>query len=855
MSEDIKEVEKIENEIELNVEERKKLKEFLKKNLEIMIGNEKIEKDYDIKKDWKEKFENYGSIEPISDIDEDTKVPYLIFKHSIFLENKNLKNSDLGDSIYPVFYIYTVKEKKQKFLILGFGEGIKSAEKSKISWEKKLEFFFESIEKFFLNNGIETEEKFEYQSYKSYPGTTPKTKYLIPFDRILFNESYLIENNLESQINKITCDLEEILKYYISYIELYEKYKNRIKNDKEIKEKDLREILEYSMKCNPEEEECEKDKENYNKIFFNFINEGFNFPLNTILYGNSEIEKNYVLYSVGIIEKNKIISKESSKENIDIEAYKEITDFNNYKNILEKFESYKENGQIEFISSNAQNTSDNFKNICEKAKNDKDNNNYILIIEDINKRDKLEIFGEEDDSKLKERNYNKEYSEIPKNLYILGIINTLSDYRAFLNLKICNYFNFEKMYSKDEIIEKFGKIDEEIFKKVDNFKFPLNTILYGPPGTGKTYNSILYSLGIATKNEGIINRIKNNTETISDEKINEFNDLKKQGQIEFVTFHQSYSYEDFVEGIRPTLDNKNVSKNTKSMEENKKDLKYTLYSGIFKDICERAEEKGNLDKNYVLIIDEINRGNISKIFGELITLLEPSKRLGETEELKIRLPYSDEEFGVPKNLYILGTMNTADRSIALLDIALRRRFNFIEMPPKYNLLKSISTETIDTESKDIKNTKTHNIDLKKLLKAINTRIEFLLDKDHLIGHSYFVKVETFDDLKEVFRNSIIPLLQEYFYDDFEKIKFVLNIKDDEDNKDNNSIIRKEKIESEYIPETLPKNFPKSLKNKTIYEINEEAFEEYENYRNIYHEETKNESNEQSIKNTEIEETK
>ena len=855
MSEDIKEVEKIENEIELNVEERKKLKKFLKKNLEIMIGNEKIEKDYDIKKDWKEKFENYGSIEPISDIDEDTKVPYLIFKHSIFLENKNLKNSDLGDSIYPVFYIYTVKEKKQKFLILGFGEGIKSAEKSKISWEKKLEFFFESIEKFFLNNGIETEEKFEYQSYKSYPGTTPKTKYLIPFYRILFNESYLIENNLESQINKITCDLEEILKYYISYIELYEKYKNRIKNDKEIKEKDLREILEYYMKCNPEEEECEKDKENYNKIFFNFINEGFNFPLNTILYGNSEIEKNYVLYSVGIIEKNKIISKESSKENIDIEAYKEITDFNNYKNILEKFESYKENGQIEFISSNAQNTSDNFKNICEKAKNDKDNNNYILIIEDINKRDKLEIFGEEDDSKLKERNYNKEYSEIPKNLYILGIINTLSDYRAFLNLKICNYFNFEKMYSKDEIIEKIGKIDEEIFKKVDNFKFPLNTILYGPPGTGKTYNSILYSLGIATKNEGIINRIKNNTETISDEKINEFNDLKKQGQIEFVTFHQSYSYEDFVEGIRPTLDNKNVSKNTKSMEENKKDLKYTLYSGIFKDICERAEEKGNLDKNYVLIIDEINRGNISKIFGELITLLEPSKRLGETEELKIRLPYSDEEFGVPKNLYILGTMNTADRSIALLDIALRRRFNFIEMPPKYNLLKSISTETIDTESKDIKNTKTHNIDLKKLLKAINTRIEFLLDKDHLIGHSYFVKVETFDDLKEVFRNSIIPLLQEYFYDDFEKIKFVLNIKDDEDNKDNNSIIRKEKIESEYIPETLPKNFPKSLKNKTIYEINEEAFEEYENYRNIYHEETKNESNEQSIKNTEIEETK
>ena len=188
----------------------------------------------------------------------------------------------------------------------------------------------------------------------------------------------------------------------------------------------------------------------------------------------------------------------------------------------------------------------------------------------------------------------------------------------------------------------------------------------------------------------------------------------------------------------------------------KKDLKYTIHSGIFKNICERA--KNNQDKNYVLIIDEINRGNISKIFGELITLLEPTKRLGESEELKIRLPYSGEEFGVPKNLYILGTMNTADRSIALLDIALRRRFNFIEMPPKYDLLK----EKIEVEN--------DKIELRELLKAINNRIEFLLDKDHLIGHSYLVKVETFDDLKEVFRNSIMPLLQEYFYDDFEKIK-------------------------------------------------------------------------------------
>ena len=843
MSEDIKEVEKIENKIELSVEEREKLKEFLKENLEIILRGESEEKGYDFKKateikekNWKEKFTNqkyYKNIKiisnDISSVDKKrsttTYPAFLGFKHLFFGEIIKI-----GD-IYPVFYLYNDENSpNEKYLILVFGTLITNFEiKSSIYWDNRFKDICLDIYNYFKHISIKVKENF----LDTYRGEVSPSN-----DKYLVYNSYIIKDDLKEHIEKITYDLEKILNYYISYIELYEKYKNRIKNDEEIKEKDLREILEYYMKCNPEEKECEKDKENYNKIFFNFINKGFNFPLDTILYGNSEIVKNYVIYSVGIIERNKIISKEKSKENIDIDAYKEITSFNDYKNILEKFEIYKENGQIEFIASNAQNTSDNFKNICEKAKNDKDNNNYILIIEDINK---LDIFGGEDDSKLKERNYNKEYSEIPKNLYILGIINTLSDYRAFLNLKICNYFNFEKMYSKDEIIEKIGKIDEEILKKVDNFKFPLNTILYGPPGTGKTYNSIFYSVGIIKKDKSIIDMIKDKTKNISnivkEEIFNNFNYLKEQGQIEFVTFHQSYSYEDFVEGIRPTLDNKNISENIESIEENKKDLKYTLYSGIFKNICERAES--NLDKNYVLIIDEINRGNISKIFGELITLLEPSKRLGETEELKIRLPYSGEEFGVPKNLYILGTMNTADRSIALLDIALRRRFNFIEMPPKYNLLKTI-------------NCKEGEINLQDLLEAINTRIEFLLDKDHLIGHSYFIKVETFDDLKEVFRNSIMPLLQEYFYGDFEKIKFVLNIKD---NKDNNFIIKKEKIESEYIPKNLLKNFPKSIQKKTIYEINEEAFEEYENYRNIYHKETKNESNEQAIKNTEIEETK
>lgn len=167
-------------------------------------------------------------------------------------------------------------------------------------------------------------------------------------------------------------------------------------------------------------------------------------------------------------------------------------------------------------------------------------------------------------------------------------------------------------------------------------------------------------------------------------------------------------------------------------------------------MCNKA--KNDKENNYVLIIDEINRGNISKIFGELISLIEPSKREGESEELEVILPYSKENLTIPKNLYIIGTMNTADRSIALLDIALRRRFNFIEIMPQYDILK---------------NEKIENIELDLLLSTINERIEFLLDREHIIGHSYFLNINTFEDLVQVFRNSIIPLLQEYFYDDFE----------------------------------------------------------------------------------------
>lgn len=227
---------------------------------------------------------------------------------------------------------------------------------------------------------------------------------------------------------------------------------------------------------------------------------------------------------------------------------------------------------------------------------------------------------------------------------------------------------------------------------------------------------------------------------------------------EFVTFHQAFSYEDFIEGIKPVMD------------EESNELKYEIKDGVFKQICNRA--LNDSENKYALFIDEINRGNVANIFGELITLIEPDKREGMKNSLSLKLPYSKTIFSVPKNLDIIGTMNTADRSVEALDTALRRRFEFEEMLPNSSLLSKIKCD---------------NIDLEKLLNTINKRIEKLLDKDHQIGHSYFMNSDnllSISDLRYIFKNKILPLLQEYFYGDFGKIGLVLGesfIKEKDDN--------------------------------------------------------------------------
>ena len=217
---------------------------------------------------------------------------------------------------------------------------------------------------------------------------------------------------------------------------------------------------------------------------------------------------------------------------------------------------------------------------------------------------------------------------------------------------------------------------------------------------------------------------------------------------EFITFHQSYSYEDFIEGIKPVMSESETSGDSA--------IGYQIQDGVFKKLCLKATK--NPSERYAIFIDEINRGNVSAIFGELITLIEQDKRQGEANEISVQLPYSKALFSVPANIDIYGTMNTADRSVEALDTALRRRFSFLEMMPDPSLLKDNEVE---------------GMNLKEVLNTINDRIEILIDRDHTIGHSYFMNIKTTEALRLAFKDKIVPLLQEYFYGDYGKIGLVL----------------------------------------------------------------------------------
>lgn len=594
----------------------------------------------------------------------------------------------------------------------------------------------------------------------------------------------------------------------------------------------------------------------------------------------------------------------------------------------------------------SQNYIDKMKNLfseyLNKKKLDKNTiNKYIQVIENISKEFLKENLYSCDlfsfDQNINKLNKNEEFklkNSNGNNMYS----SALNYYRAFL----IDY------YEQDIFITERVQSEESNMKII-----PLNQILYGSPGTGKTYHTIDKALEILGKN----------LESRDDKKA-KFDEYVKNGQIVFTTFHQSYGYEEFVEGIKPDLDKENENSQ----------IRYKIKDGIFKKLCKKAlykEQKlkndtlisnyssvwkislgynaslreecfkenkicigwneipknmgdeflklGNNDKNtinsfknemqlgdlvcvfnslktikgigiiksdvkytqqgeyqtyrevewiskddevniyelndninltqktvyklwrispnilldkisnvknleliqdntkepFIIIIDEINRGNVSKIFGELITLIEPSKRLGEKEELKVTLPYSGEKFGVPKNVYIIGTMNTADRSITSLDTALRRRFEFVEMMP------DVSKLSMDCEG----------INLQELLKAINTRIEYLLDREKTIGHAFFIGVENLNDLKSIFQNKIIPLLQEYFYNDYALINAVLN---------DNGMIFEDKKDDKYLQKI--KNLDSVNSERNIYNIasfDDKIWDKIEIYQAIYNDEIVN----------------
>lgn len=479
----------------------------------------------------------------------------------------------------------------------------------------------------------------------------------------------------------------------------------------------------------------------------------------------------------------------------------------------------------------------------------------------------------EDENATKFRNIESALASVAKGdskkIKTIKLIN--SPYISAESSRIINELQagFENLISRYESI-----FESKSQQKESIMNIPLNQILYGPPGTGKTYNTVLKAMSIIDNTD---------YKDVSEEQYStlktRFDELKQAGQIEFITFHQSYSYEEFVEGIKPYIPEWDSETNT--------EICYIGSNGIFKDICKKAtknlyklvnnnkiqpisfnevfnifkekypkgtdfenllnisydstdliyhfgkqdqdrkidlskikqlfnsnkqyrtasdfnreyggnvslkgyyhtfykelmnikeaiedEKQVSIESNeeyvvnpeapkYVFIIDEINRGDVSKIFGELITLIEEDKRIGNKYQIKITLPYSKEQFGVPNNLYIIGTMNTADRSIALLDTALRRRFDFEEIMPRPELLGGKVVE---------------GINLQTLLTRINERITNKYDRDHQIGHSYLMGVNTKEQLERTFKNRILPLLNEYFYNESKTVAEILNCSEDE----------------------------------------------------------------------------
>ncbi len=520
-------------------------------------------------------------------------------------------------------------------------------------------------------------------------------------------------------------------------------------------------------------------------------------------------------------------------------------------------------------------------------------------------------------------------------------IEDFDEYKEELYNKFCSLVDLFNRFPQKDFIKINEEFESNNTQKMLNQNSSLNQILYGPPGTGKTYHTIDKALEILGEN--LESR---------DEKKAKFDEYVKNGQIVFTTFHQSYGYEEFVEGIKPSLNS----------DENSQ-INYKVKDGIFKELCKKAlenrddiesfnfyindlKEKTKEDANnpekyfqlpntkysiqyrggktfrikfddmsknhkdypvsidnieklyktsnideiynsayvkailnylksqglkdykekdekinlpYIIIIDEINRGNVSKIFGELITLIEPSKRLGNEEALELTLPYSGEKFGVPKNVYIIGTMNTADRSITSLDTALRRRFEFVEMMPNSDLLNNVfickdvenPNEDEDYLGDDAK-TEGYAEILQNILISINKRIEFLLDREKTIGHAFFmseavkfnknnwIKPDEYEEdwyvlsiskLKKVFQNKIIPLLQEYFYNDYALINAVLN---------DNGMIFEDKKDDKYLQKI--KNLDSVNSERSIYNIasfDDKIWDKIEIYQAIYNDEIAN----------------